>query len=305
MRWSGWLLDNLGLKLFALLLAVLLYVHVYTDRTDEETLYFPLVLEQLPDSLSLASEAPATVGVRLRGTGKQLWRLRILKPPVRVSLAAVTPGTFQRSLGPADVPLTGAGDMTIVGMVDPSEVRVDVARRAVRRVPIDVPITGLPARGLVVSGRVQITPATARVTGPASWVARQETLRTEPVSIAGRRDTLQFVQALIAPPPWAHIAPGSVFVRVPIEAGEERALTLPIEVRGIRGELRADTHPTALAATWRGPASLAGAIDARNDRAVVDAGRRGRGPWTLRVVIEGPDAARLVPASDSVRVILR
>ena len=38
MRWSGWLFDNLGLKLFALLLALLLYFHVLTDRPSEQTL---------------------------------------------------------------------------------------------------------------------------------------------------------------------------------------------------------------------------------------------------------------------------
>lgn len=304
MKW-GWLLDNLGLKVFALLLALLLYLHVYTDRTDEETLYFPLVLEQLPDSLALASLPPATIGVRLRGTGKQLLRLRFLKPPIRLSMAAVSTGTFQRTLGPGDVPLAGAGEVTVLDMVDPAEVRVDVARRATRRVPVKASLIGTPARGLVVSGAVVVAPSAVTLSGPAAWVARQETLHTEPVSIAGRRDTVQSLQPLDAPPPWAHVTPGSVFVRVPIEPAEERQLTLDIEVRGIRSELRADPHPSQLAATWRGPASLAGAVDARNDRAVVDAGRRGRGPWTLPVALEGPDAGRLTPASDSVRIVLR
>ena len=67
MKWSGWLFDNLGLKLFALLLAVLLYLHVLTDRTVEQTLYFPVQIEALPDSLALASTVPAEIGVKLRG----------------------------------------------------------------------------------------------------------------------------------------------------------------------------------------------------------------------------------------------
>ena len=45
---EGWLFDNLGLKLFALLLAVLLYLHVLTDRTNEETVEFPVTVEGLP-----------------------------------------------------------------------------------------------------------------------------------------------------------------------------------------------------------------------------------------------------------------
>jgi YbbR domain-containing protein len=305
MKWTGWLFDNLGLKIFALLLALLLYLHVYTDRTVEETLYFPLQLEQLPDSLTLASTPPASVGVRLRGTGKQLLRLRYFKPPFKLSLAAVTPGTFQRALAATDVPLAGTGDVSVIGVIDPAELRIDVARRAVRDVPVVVPVTGVPARGRLVSGPIEIRPAGVRLSGPAPWVARQETLRTEAISIAGRRDTLELVQAVTAPPAWAHATPGSVFVRVPIEEAAERTFSLQVEVRGIRPELRADPHPSTIDVTWRGPASLAAGVDAQANRAVVDAARRGRGQFTLRFTLEGPDADLLVPASDSVRVVLR
>jgi len=305
MRWSGWLFDNLGLKIFALLLAVLLYLHVYTDRTVEETVWFPLQLEQLPDSLTLACTPPGAVGVRLRGTGKQILRLRYFKPPLKVSLAAVTPGTFQRALAASDVPLAGSGDVSVIGMVDPSELHLDVARRAVRDVPVAVSVTGAPANGRVISGPIEIRPADVRVTGPAPWVARQETLRTELISLAGRRDTLEVVEAIAAPPQWAHATPGSVSVRVPIELAAERTFALPVEVRGIRAELRADPHPSTLTVTWRGPASLADGVDASQDRVVIDAARRGRGQFTLPFRLEGPDAGRLVPAVDSVRVVLR
>ncbi len=305
MKWSGWLFDNLGLKVFALLLAVLLYLHVYTDRTVEETLYFPLQLEQLPDSLALASTPPAAIGVRLRGTGKQLLRLRYFKPPFKLSLASVQPGTFQRALMASDVPLAGTAEVSVIGVTDPAEVRVDVARKAAREVPIVVPLTGAPARGMIVAGPVELRPARARLVGPAPWIARQETLRTEPLSIAGRRDTVEVMHAVAVAPAWAHVAPGSVFVRVPIEEAAEQTLALLVEIRGIRSELRADAHPATVQATWRGPTSLVATVDARSDRAVVDAGRRGRGQFTLPVTLEGPDADRLVPAVDSVRIVLR
>jgi hypothetical protein len=303
MRWSGWLFDNLGLKLFALLLAVLLYFHVLTDRPSEQTLYFPVVVEGLPDSLALASSVPTEVGVRLRGTGKQLIRLSLTKPPVRLSLAGVTPGMYQRALGPADVPLSGMSDVTVLEVKDPSEVRLEVTRRANRFVPVRVPIVGEPARGLRVAGPIDILPGVVRVSGPVSWVARQETLRTEPISIAGRHDTLEVVQALVAPPAWAHATPGSVLVSIPIDVEATKEMSIPLEVRGIRGELRAEPRPAAIAATWRGPRSLLGSVDARLLQARVDADRRGRGLWTLPVT-PGLGADRITIEPDSVRVVL-
>jgi YbbR domain-containing protein len=156
----------------------------------------------------------------------------------------------------------------------------------------------------MVAGPPDIRPAAVRISGPASWVARQETLRTEPVSIAGRQDTLELVEALVAPPPWAHASPGSVLVSIPIEAASTKTLSLPVEVRGIRGELRADLRPTTITATWHGPRSLSADVDASDFRAIVDVQRRGRGPWTFPVHVSGPGAGRLVLDPDSVRVVL-
>ena len=48
----GLLLDNLGVKLVALLLAVVVYLHVYTERPADMIVSFPLEFEDLPDSLS-------------------------------------------------------------------------------------------------------------------------------------------------------------------------------------------------------------------------------------------------------------
>jgi len=304
MRWSGWLFDNLGLKLFALLLAVLLYVHVLTDRPSEQTIYFPVTVEGLADSLALASNPPTEVAVRLRGTGKQLIQLGLTKPPLKVSLAGVSPGMFQRALGPADVPLEGLPEVTVLEVKDPAEVRLEVTKRATRMVPVRVPIVGEPERGLVVAGEPLVRPALVRVSGPSTWVARQETLRTEPVSIAGRRDTLEVVQALVAPPSWAHASPGSVVVSIPIDVEETRVMPLDLEVRGIRGELRAELRPEKVTATWRGPRALLQGVDASDYHASVDAGRRGRGLWTLPVEVTGPGASRLTLVPDSVRVVL-
>src|SRR5438132_4195547 len=123
MKWPGWLFDNLGLKVFALVLALLLYLHVRTDRTDEETLYFPLEVRNLADSLALATSPPDQVGVLLRGTGKQLIRLRFLRPVMSIDLSGVAPGTYERPLVPGDVPLGGTSDVSVLGIRDPQSVR--------------------------------------------------------------------------------------------------------------------------------------------------------------------------------------
>jgi hypothetical protein len=308
MKW-GWLVDNLGLKLFALLLAVLLYLHVLTERSVEEVVAFPLTVSGLADSLSLASAPPAHVAARLSGTGKQILRLRYLKPPLDISLAGVGAGTYQRTFGPIDVPLTGAAGVTVLEILEPARVSFEVAARGERRIPVHVRTTGSPARGFVVSGAPRVRPATVRVSGPAPWLAAQESLFVGPLGIAGRRETLESMQALQPLPPFARATPGSVLVAIPIDAGETKTIRVPIEIRGVRAELRAEPQPATIAVTWQGARSAAGAIEASAYTARIDAGRKGRGEWLLPVEVSGPGLgggrhAAATARPESVRVVL-
>ena len=307
MKW-GWLVDNLGLKLFALLLAVLLYLHVLTDRAVEETVAFPLTVSGLADSLALATLPPSVVSARLSGTGKQILRLRYLKPAIAISLAGVGPGTYQRAIGPIDVPLSGSTGVTVLEIVEPAQLSLHVAPRTVRRVRVFGRTAGAPARGFTVAGRPVVRPATVQVSGPAPWLDRLDSLFAEPVVVTGRRESLGVVQALSTLPPFAEATPGSVLVLVPIEIEETRQVRVPIEVGGVRSELRAEPQPAAVTVTWRGPRSRAAAIQPAAFRAQIDAGRRGRGEWLLPVEIEGPGLGGARPAAtaapESVRVVL-
>src|SRR5512134_3926830 len=80
------LFENLGLKFTALLLALLVYLNVYTDRATTMLVSFPLEYQDLPESLVVSGPAPAMVQARLRGTGKQLIFMRVKEPRLNLSL---------------------------------------------------------------------------------------------------------------------------------------------------------------------------------------------------------------------------
>ncbi len=301
MKWSGWLFDNLGLKLFALLLAGLLYLHVLTDRTSEESVDFPLVVSGLVDSLSLATAPPESVTVRLRGTGKQILRLRYLRPAVTIGLGEVGPGTFQRTLGPADVPLEGTTGVTVLSVLAPEVLSLDVEPRGERRVRVIAAFDGDPQRGYTL-GEPLVRPAQVRLSGPARWLALQDSVLTRPIAVAGRRESLEVMQALAMLPKFVAVWPGSVLVAVPIEPEELRTIEVPIEVRGVRGELRAEPQPAFGTVTVRGPRSRVEALDGDLFRASVDAGGRGRGEWKLPLVWSGAGGGAAAP--ESVKVVL-
>jgi YbbR domain-containing protein len=250
----GWLFDNLGLKLVALLLALLVYLNVYTDRPAKLIVSFPLQIGDLADSLSLSGPVPATVQAELRGSGKQLIRMRLTEPPVKLSLAGIGVGRYERALTPADLPLPPDFAIQVERLVSPRTVELEVDRRAHRRLPVAARVAGMPAGGVVWTGSLGVEPSTVEVTGPLHALAGLDSVRLDAVPIAGKRDTVHTAVGAEALPDWCTMEPEEVTVTVPLEPEATRRLTLRVEPpRGAAGYV---VVPERVTLTVSAPRSL-------------------------------------------------
>ena len=210
----GWLFDNLGLKLTALVLAVLVYLNVYTDRAGTMLLSFPVDFADLPDSLALSGPAPAVVQAELRGTFKQLIALRVKEPRLRIPMGGAASGHFARALVPSDLPLPAGSSVAVENLVGPRVIEVDVDRKELRELPLAVRVEGEPAPGFAWNGVVVLDPGTVRVTGPRRAVRGLDTLRLAPIHVDGRRDTVRVAAAVPALPDWCTADPPVVHVKL-------------------------------------------------------------------------------------------
>jgi hypothetical protein len=235
----GILFDNLGLKLVALLIAVLIYLNAYTDRPATMMIAFPVQVTDLPDSLTLTGAPPAPIRAELAGTGKQLIRLRVTEPAVKISLAGVSAGRFTRAIMPADLPLPEGVAVGVDRVVSPRTLELDIDQRATREVRLVSRVAGNPAADAMVSGPIGIEPASVRVIGPRGMLATLDSLPLIPVSVAGRRDTLSIV-TIPDLPAWCSSEPVNVQVTVPLAIAETRRI--PVTVEG-PGEGRVTAQP--------------------------------------------------------------
>jgi YbbR domain-containing protein len=212
----GLLFDNLGLKLAALLLALLVYLNVYLDRPAEMTISFPIQVQDLDDSLSLSGPVPSTVQAQVRGTGKQLLRMRVTEPPVRVSLEGIGAGRFERQVSAEDLPLAGYEGVEVDRVIGPRVIDIGIERTVRRRLPAAPRVEGVAASGTAWAGVAFADPASVLVSGPRSVVARLDSVVLQPVRLGARRDTVRAQVAAQSLPDWCTMDPPLVKVTVPL-----------------------------------------------------------------------------------------
>jgi hypothetical protein len=211
----GWLFDNLGLKFTALLLAVAVYLNVYTDRTTVMLLSFPVEFTDLPDSLALSGPAPAVVQAQMRGTWKQLIGMRVREPRLRVSLLGAVTGRFSRAVSAADLPMAEQG-VTLENLIGPRMIEIDIDDRITLELPVAARIDGVPAAGFTLRDEVRLDPAMVEVSGAARALAGMDSLVLTSLSVSGRRDTVRAELAPASLPDWCTSEPATVRVKVPL-----------------------------------------------------------------------------------------
>jgi hypothetical protein len=176
-----WLLNNLGLKLLSIVLAILLWAVIVGEQKVEVAMNIPLEIGGLPRDLVMVNEPPDTLEVHVRG-----------------------PKTLVSTLSPGELVLGGLPKKFVEGEnlipIRPDMVRaprgievVEVAPRRVRvvmdviverEVEVSPRVEGTPVKGYVVK-RVTSSPPRIRMAGPRSDLRRLARIYTVPINLDG------------------------------------------------------------------------------------------------------------------------
>ena len=190
------LLQNLGLKIASLILALLLYAHVITDRPSEARITIPVTLVGLPDSLAFLGRPPDAVHVTVRGKLRDLIRLDLTRPRLSIDMATASPGPFLKAITAEDVmeraiPAELTKVVVVTEVAEPRNVELAIEPKVTKQVLVRARLVGEPLPGFAAEGEAAVEPDSARIEGAASLVARTDTLFTLPVDIAGERERIQ------------------------------------------------------------------------------------------------------------------
>lgn len=184
------LVENLGFKIVALAVALVVWFGVKTDRQTEVTWPVELEVVTRSDDETILTRLPESVEVTFAGTGKELLLLGDQHYRVRKVLERGRPGPRRVILGAGDVAETGNLNVKPVA-VEPNVITITVDRVGTKQVPLRAEGEIDPAEGFELAGRVRFEPPAVTLVGARSLLAEIDTIPVDVSALSGAREEVR------------------------------------------------------------------------------------------------------------------
>ncbi len=300
-----WLFDHFWLKIAAFVLALVVWIHVATEKTYNYELNLPVTEITLKDNLALSQKPPESLLVTVSATGKQLLRRRWRNQGLRINAVQYQAGRYTLPLSSSNTSLANqVSDVALEDVIFPPTVHLEIDLESAAEIPVVADLELSAAEGFAIGQDMEVIPPVTELIGPRSLLGRVNTVFTEYKNLGGLRNEVVINLALIAPEGYGFtMQPESVTVTVPVVPVKTRVYeALPVVVFNAPAEAGAVTRPGTIRVEITGPPAD---IDLLNRNAItvsVDYRERSQAGWAT-VNIDCPTGFEVKrKAADSVLI---
>ena len=177
--------ENLGLKIAAVLLSIVLWVFVTSRGQSEISIDVPLEFKNIPQGLEIVNHTVKTITLAVKGQERFIKNIRPSDMRVSLDLSKAKKGESIYYIHRDDIILPHAVTVT---NISPSTVKVTIEETTAKTVRVIALITGEPERGYYVKS-VEVTPQTVTIEGIRSEIERIKNIKTEPFDVTGFNET--------------------------------------------------------------------------------------------------------------------
>jgi YbbR domain-containing protein len=296
--------ENLGLKLFSLVVSIGLFTVVHGAESGQRAFQVQVIAILPPASKGkvLVGKIPDKVNVKLSGSQSVINSIRSLES-VQIDLTAANSYYY---FDPSIFGLPAGIDV----QVTPASLTLDWEARLERKLPVRVQLSGLTNPSFELAAKPVVTPASVTVSGPRSSVQQLHDLVTEPVSVAELGPGLHRRRVPLLPLPESInvLEAGEITVEINIDTKKEHRRLRHLEVAALGVNTPVTMRPTHVDVLVAAPQNVFEELNPEHLVPVVDlAGvELGAGAVSVPVAVRGlPEGARVVriePAEVLVRL---
>ncbi|MDO8746064.1 MAG: CdaR family protein [Thermodesulfovibrionales bacterium] len=174
------LLENFGLKVTAVVMAIILWFFVISKGQSEISIDVPMELKNMPQGLESIKQGVKSVNVSLKGQDRILRNMKPSDVRVHIDLSRAKKGKGIYYINKDDVRIPPT--INITG-ITPSSVWIVLEETIIKTVPVNAITAGSPKEGFVTSS-VEVSPKDVAIEGVRTETGKVKFLRTEPVDIS-------------------------------------------------------------------------------------------------------------------------
>lgn len=304
MDWHGVVTRNWPYKLAALFLAVLLWLNVTAETTDDFPLSTDVRVEARDSAWVVVSVEPSQVQTIFRGQRPTFMPSE--RPVIRQVIDSVTASTMRLELSARSV-RGYAPELNLTPVsVQPGAVEVSLERRATRRVAVRPELELAAAEGYTVVRPVLLQPDSVTVSGPRSRVDELTAFGTRSVQLEDLRTTVSR-QLQLRPPPGSEDLswePAQIMATVQVDSLVQREVVRPVVVRGAAAG-RVRVSPDTVRIRLRGASRLVRALEPGRVVASVRVEEVPGGEAAADVDVQLPAGIRVTAEARPPRVVVR
>ena len=220
-------LEDWGLKLLALLIAIALWVGVTGLSTPTTKRFTVPLTPSVANNTEVTNQLISDVDIVLTGDKRELEHMNRSDLTAVLDLTDVPQGDRIVLLSPDNVFVNLPQGIKLTE-VQPSRIAVNLEAVEEKDVAVEPQTVGQPAEGYEIYYATTV-PARIRVRAPASVIRAMDSVSTDPVDITGQKDGFTARQIAVKTP-MARVAVYNTVVDVVVRIGEkriERSFTVP------------------------------------------------------------------------------
>ena len=242
---------NIALFVISILIGIILWLHVITEKQYETDLYASLSIEDIPPKYVIANKIPTIVHIRISGKGKDLLAQFLTGGKAKISVANFSYGRKTIKLKPQNFDFISSG-IKLREVLSPKEIVIDLDRKSTKKVPVKSRLVVMPIEGMYCSKNPEFRPKTITIEGPESKVRKIDEVYTVPETLKGFNTSTSFLVPLVHPDEKVIPIPDTVSVFVDVSKLVQRRIE-DVEVESTDYQFAGIIKPSTIAVIITGP----------------------------------------------------